>query len=494
MLAGFEMELAALSAIAGSIKIGKTGYGWIADQHGLIIAHPIKEAVLTLDILNSNKDGFRGLDKLGKVMLETESGKGTYFKKDGMEMIAFYAKVPNSPGWVLGLSASKNELMATVSGLLTLLYALLAVGIVLAVVVALLIARSIVTPIRLVLERVTLLAQGELAHASRDVAESRRVAMRSDEFGDLGKGLYRLFKVLLTVVEDIRASAVQASSGAQQLSNTAQALSQGANEQAVEIEALSSSVEELAATVRQNADNTSQADTLSRRVSLNAEASGKAVGETVITMREIASKVSIIEEISRQTNMLALNAAIEAARAGDAGKGFAVVASEVRKLAERSAKAAGEINELSKKSVVVAGEAGKRLEELVPDIKKTAELIQEIAAASEEQSSGADQIAKGVVQLDVVVQQNASSSEELAATAEELSGQAASLVEAISFFKLSATRNTTAIANNARLPRPTTPARGAPAKALPAAKQARTTAITTIASEKAVSDSEFEEF
>jgi methyl-accepting chemotaxis protein len=154
-------------------------------------------------------------------------------------------------------------------------------------------------------------------------------------------------------------------------------------------------------------------------------------------MKQIASKIGIIEEISRQTNLLALNAAIEAARAGEAGKGFAVVASEVRKLAERSATAAGEINELSKKSVSVAGEAGRRLEELVPDIKKTAELIQEIAAASSEQSSGSEQIAKGVMQMDTVVQQNASSSEELAATAEELASQAVNLTDAIGFFKIS---------------------------------------------------------
>jgi methyl-accepting chemotaxis protein len=173
-------------------------------------------------------------------------------------------------------------------------------------------------------------------------------------------------------------------------------------------------------------------------VAQNAEESGKAVGQTVVSMKEIAGKIGIIEEIASQTNLLALNAAIEAARAGEAGKGFAVVASEVRKLAERSATAAGEINGLSKTSVGVAIEAGKRLEELVPDIRKTAELIQEISAASSEQSSGAEQIAKGVSQMDSVVQQNASASEELASTAEELAAQAERLQDGIDFFKLEA--------------------------------------------------------
>ena len=195
-------------------------------------------------------------------------------------------------------------------------------------------------------------------------------------------------------------------------------------------------MEELASTIRQNADNTAQADALARRVALNADESGRAVSQTTASMKEIASRISIIEEIARQTNLLALNAAIEAARAGEAGKGFAVVASEVRKLAERSQKAAGEINELSRTSVQVAGEAAKRLEELVPDIKKTADLIQEIAAASGEQAGGADQIAKGVTQMDSVVQENASASEELASTAEELAAQAERLAQTIAFFKL----------------------------------------------------------
>jgi methyl-accepting chemotaxis protein len=168
----------------------------------------------------------------------------------------------------------------------------------------------------------------------------------------------------------------------------------------------------------------------------NAKLGGDAVNQTVSAMKEIADKIMIIEEIARQTNLLALNAAIEAARAGEHGKGFAVVAAEVRKLAERSQIAAGEINELSTNSVDVAEKAGNTLNALVPDIRKTAELVQEISAASREQDAGAGQIAKSIQQLDSVIQQNASTSEEMASTSEELSGQSEQLAEIVSFFKV----------------------------------------------------------
>jgi methyl-accepting chemotaxis protein len=195
-------------------------------------------------------------------------------------------------------------------------------------------------------------------------------------------------------------------------------------------------MEEMGSNISQNSDNASQTEKIALKAAGNAEEGGKAVSETVEAMREIAEKITIIEEIARQTNLLALNAAIEAARAGEHGKGFAVVASEVRKLAERSQKAAGEISELSQSSVDVAERAGEMIAGIIPDIRRTAELVQEINAASTEQDAGADQINNALAQLDQVVQQNASSSEEMASMAEELSSQAVQLQETVSFFQI----------------------------------------------------------
>jgi methyl-accepting chemotaxis protein len=253
-------------------------------------------------------------------------------------------------------------------------------------------------------------------------------------------GIYAALKVMVEklrdVVTDVQTSADNVASGSQQLSSGAEQLSQGTTEQAASAEEASSSVEEMNATIRQNADNALATEKIAQKSSNDALDSGKAVSETVKAMKAIAEKITIIEEIARQTNLLALNAAIEAARAGEHGKGFAVVAAEVRKLAERSQMAAAEIGELSGNSVGVAEQAGAMLARLVPDIQKTAELVQEISAASKEQAGGADQINGAIQQLNTVVQQNAGAAEEMSSTAEELAGQAEQLMGAIRFFKV----------------------------------------------------------
>ena len=248
--------------------------------------------------------------------------------------------------------------------------------------------------------------------------------------------LKKMIENLRKIVFEVKIAAENVTKGSQELSSTSEQLSQGATEQAASAEEASSSMEEMASNIRQSADNATQTERMAIKAADNAIEGGKAVGRTVEAMKEISTRISIIEEIARQTNMLALNAAIEAARAGEHGKGFAVVAAEVRKLAERSQNAAREITKMASTSVEVAEHAGELLEQIVPDIQKTAELVQEISAASNEQNIGAEQINKALQQLDSVIQQNAGASEEMASTSEELASQAEQLKENIEFFRL----------------------------------------------------------
>ncbi|HZG29879.1 MAG TPA: CHASE3 domain-containing protein [Ensifer sp.] len=252
----------------------------------------------------------------------------------------------------------------------------------------------------------------------------------------LGIALQSMVERLRGVVGNAMSAADNVSSGSQQLSSGSEQLSQGATEQASSAEEASASMEEMAANIKQNADNAAQTEKIARQSSKDAEASGEAVNKAVSAMRTIAEKISIVQEIARQTDLLALNAAVEAARAGEHGRGFAVVASEVRKLAERSQQAAAEISGLSGETVKVATDAGDMLSKLVPDIRKTAELVAEISAACREQDIGASQINEAIQQLDKVTQQNAGASEEMSATSEELAAQAEELQASIAFFKV----------------------------------------------------------
>jgi methyl-accepting chemotaxis protein len=364
-------------------------------------------------------------------------------------------------------TVSTDEAQAVVNSTRTAILIILVIAVLIAIGITLYIVQGITRPLAQAVELVELVAKGELPDQTavlsqdelglmleainsmiKNLKSAAGVAVSISE-GDLtveatplserdvlGQAQKSMLENLRRTVIEVAEVAANVASGSEEMSATAQQLSQGASEQAASAEECTASMEEMGASVQQNADNAKQTDKLATKAAEDGVSSGSAVEETVRAMKEIAEKISIIDEISRKTDLLALNAAVEAARAGEHGKGFAVVASEVRKLAERSQTAAADIGRLTTDAVRRADGAGNLLLNLVPDIRKTAELVREIAAASAEQGAGANQVSKAMQQLDQVIQQNASASEEMSSAADVLSNQAEGLQKAISFFRV----------------------------------------------------------
>ena len=272
------------------------------------------------------------------------------------------------------------------------------------------------------------------AIARGDLTSEVKPRSQEDVFGNAFQGM---LENLSQMIGETRSGVTMLSSASAQVSASAQSLSEGTSAQGASVEETTSSLTQMTASITQNASNSREMEQIALKGAADAEESGQAMKETLTAMKAIAEKVSIVEEIAYQTNLLALNAAIEAARAGDHGRGFGVVATEVRKLAERSQEAAKEIGGLASSSVSVAERSGEILERLVPSIKKTKELVQEVVAASDEQSSGVSQINRAMGQVDQVTQRNASAGEELSSTSQQMAAQARSLHELMGFFRLS---------------------------------------------------------
>ena len=411
-----EKDLHGLREIFSEKKYFETGYPFLIDNKGVLIIHPTKEGEN-----QANQEFFKQL-----INSSEKTGKMKYFWEGKMKY-QYYKYVDAIESFV-SVSIYETELLDIIEKTKRAIVFAVIIGILIFVIINTLVSRNITKALNEGVEFASRISSGDLK-TTLDINQK-------DEIGLLSTSLNKMVEKLREIVSNINAGANNIASASLQVSSATQQLSQGASEQASASEEVSSSMEQMAANIQQNTDNAQQTEKIAINASEGINKVAGASQESLSSMQQISEKITIVNDIAFQTNILALNAAVEAARAGEHGKGFAVVAAEVRKLAERSKIAADEINILSSRSLKVTEEAGDLMTEIMPEIDKTAKLVQEISAASLEQNSGADQINSAVQQLSQVTQQNAAASEEMATSAEELSAQSEQLRDAVSFFKI----------------------------------------------------------
>ncbi len=424
---GMDMRIDQLGSFLTDIKPFGTGNVKILAEDGTWLVHPDPKRWTTPYLNSEGQPELKATlaDKQPRTVANITDLSGNVLRR----MFYPFAIPSLNATWIAVIDVPEATIMAPVQAQLRTL----AIGIGLAFIaimgaVALISQLTIIRPLRRSVALARQIGSGDLTH--------RIEAKGTDEIAELQRAMGDMTTKLSEIVSGVRASSSLVAAGSSRSAETADRLSSGSTEQAAASEQASAAIEEMTANIRQNADNASTTEKIAAQAAEHAGTTGAAVQQSTEAMRAIAEKIAVVQEIARQTDLLALNAAIEAARAGQHGKGFAVVASEVRKLAERSQSAAAEIGELSGRTLSVAEEAGARLERLVPDIRKTAELVSEISAACREQSIGIEQINQAITQLDQVTQANAGAANEMTATAEQLASEAGRLEERAGYFRM----------------------------------------------------------
>ena len=454
-----EAQAGALRALS-KLRYSGTEYFWVNDMRPYVVMHPIKKELDGTNVSEYRDPNGKALFVafVEKVRREGEGFVDYMWPKPGhsepVPKIS-YVKGYAPWGWVVGSGIYIDDVDAAYVrelwklAIVTLLIGLLVGGL------GWLIARTLTVPVKEAMAVARRLAKGDLTGTVSEGAK--------DEVGQLLAAQGALVGELSHVIGEVTGGADALGVASNQVSQASQGLSQGSSELSSSVDTITQALEEMSASIQRNAENSQVTDEAARKGARDAHEGGAAVAETVAAMNVIAEKISIIDEIAYQTNLLALNAAIEAARAGDQGRGFAVVAGEVRKLAERAQKAAGEIGGLAGRSVQVANRSKQLLDTLVPSIQKTADLVQEIAAASQQQAAGVVQIHKSMEMVDQVTGRNAGTAEELASTAEEMSAQAESLRLLMGFFMIAGGHAPRQASNHPTAPRLPQPAPRPPA-------------------------------